>query len=219
MSGAPGLILALDTATDFPSFAVGTPREPGGEVRLDDRRALSRDVERVVGSLLAERGAGARDLTAVVVADGPGSFTGLRIGAAFAKGLCRALGVPLLSAPSLVGAAARAAAVSGRPSPVEVAVGYDALRGEWYRAKYRVGPGGVEVIEAPAIVVAGGGGGTTGRVVATEANASAAALLGLVGLPGGPAPVADPGRWEPAYGRPAEAEARRLREALGAPRP
>jgi tRNA threonylcarbamoyl adenosine modification protein YeaZ len=215
------MILAVDTATDVPSFALGTPGDPGDEVRLDDRRALSREIERIVAALLTARGATVRDLTAVVVADGPGSFTGLRIGAAFAKGLCRALGVPLLSAPSLLGAAARAARAAGVALPVEVGVRYDALRGQCFRAVYRLGEGGVEVLEAPALApnVAGPEEGMPRGLGATAVHASAAALLGLVGRPGGPAAIADPGGWEPAYGRPAEAEARRVAGERATARP
>lgn len=211
------MILAFDTATEYPTIALGNPGDPGADVRVEDRRSLSRDIGTIVSGVLAARGVVAGALTGVLVADGPGAFTGLRIGAAFAKGLCRALGVPLLSAPSLLGAAAAAARAAGGSEPVDVEVRYDALRGECYRAVYRVGWGGVEVVEAPGLAPAGaerpGGPGTR----ASERNASAAALLGLVGRPGGPVPVGDPGRWEPAYGRLAEAEARRLaRERSGA---
>ena len=206
------MILALETATDFPSLALGTPDDPGEDTRLADRRALSREIERLVAGLLASRGLEVRALAGVLVADGPGSFTGLRIGAAFAKGLCRVLGVPLLAAPSLLGAAARAAAAAGCAPPLEVVARYDALRGECYRAVYRIGTFGAEVLAAPALVPAGTGTDGFGAraLAATERDASAAALLGLVGRAGGPVPVADPHVWQPAYGRPAEAEARRL---------
>ena len=225
MSGRPAaprgrLILALDTATDFPSFALGTPAEPGPDRRLGDRRALSRDVERVVASLLAAQGAAARDLAAVLVADGPGSFTGLRIGAAFAKGLWRGLGVPLLTARSLLGAAVGAARGAGAPLPVEVVACYDALRGECHRAVYRVHENAVEVVEDAALADAASADRAAGEgtIRASEAQASAAALLGLVGVPGGPVPIEEPSGWEPTYGRPAAAEAKRLREGRGASR-
>jgi tRNA threonylcarbamoyladenosine biosynthesis protein TsaB len=216
------MILALDTATDYLTIALGIPEEPGTDLRVGDRRSLSRDIGAIVSGLLEARGVRAATLTGILVADGPGAFTGLRIGAAFAKGMCRALGVPLITAPSLLGAAigaARAVAV-GSAFPLDVEARYDALRGECYRAVYRVGESGVEVLSPPAL--AGAGEATWGEaghtVLASERDASAAALLGMLGRPGGPQPVADAGRWEPVYGRPAEAEARRLareRDAAG----
>lgn len=218
-AGAPAsrcaVHLALDTATDVPTLALGTPDAPGDEVRLGDRRALSREIDRAVAALLGERRVAASDLAGIVIADGPGSFTGLRIGAAFAKGLCRALGVPLLTAPSLLGAAVKAADRAGCARPLEVVACYDALRGECFRAVYAVGRDGVEVRSEPAIAAAPGTAGVTGAVRADERDASAAALLGLLGRPGGPRPIADPQGWQPAYGRPAEAEARRLASERG----
>jgi tRNA threonylcarbamoyladenosine biosynthesis protein TsaB len=46
------------------------------------------------------------DLTAVAISSGPGSFTGLRVGMAAAKGLCRALNLPLIAVPTLEALAA-----------------------------------------------------------------------------------------------------------------
>ena len=205
-----GLYLALDTATDVPSLALGTPEDPGPGIRIPGRRELSRDLERSVAQLMAARGAGVADLEGVVVADGPGSFTGLRIGIAFAKGLCRARRLPLLAAPSLLGAAWTAVRGAGL-----VLAEYDALRGDVYRAAYRLGPFGVEVLHAPAIATAGSVTDLPGGYARASAEqASAAALLRLVGVSGGALAVADPAGWEPDYGRPAEAEARyRARQA------
>ena len=198
------LYLALDTATDVPSLALGTAEAPGGEVRIPSRRDLSREIEHVVGRLLAAHGADVGDLTGVVVADGPGSFTGLRIGIAFAKGLCRARSLPLLTASSLLGAARAAARGSG----VALAE-YDALRGDVYRAAYRFTPGSVEVLLPPALARAGSPISLPpGYACATAEHASAASLLRLAHLSGGPQALADPAAWEPTYGRPAEAEAR-----------
>ncbi len=198
------LFLSLDTATDRPTLALGTPAAPGNDVAPRHRHDLSRDIDRLARELFAARGSGPAQLAGIVVADGPGSFTGLRIGIAFAKGLCRVLGVPLLAAPSLLGAA-RAASKNGALVLAE----YDALRGDVYRAVYRFGATGIEVVAPPAL-------GRKGEPApadaarAGERDASAAALLALVGMVGGPAPVHEPATWEPAYGRPAEAEARRL---------
>lgn len=208
------LFLALDTATDVPSLAVGSPDAPGEDVRLASRRDLSRDIEHATAALLARRGVGLGDVAGVVVADGPGSFTGLRIGIAFAKGVCRARGLPLLTAPSMLGAACAAAGGAGT-----VLVEYDALRGDVYRAVYRFGPavpgaglsaaGALEVLDPPALVPRIAPPPAHARLVrADAANASAGALIRLHGL-GALVTVEAPDSWEPSYGRLAEAEVRR----------
>jgi tRNA threonylcarbamoyl adenosine modification protein YeaZ len=205
------LYLALDSATDTPSLALGTFRDPGSVIQVPGRRELSREIERLAARLLAERGVAAGALSGVVVADGPGSFTGLRIGIAFAKGLCRAGRLPLLAAPSLLGAAFAASLAGGT-----VLVEYDALRGDVYRAAYHFAPSGaVEVLLPPALVAASSPVSLAGAYRrATAQHASAASLLRLCGVRGAVPRVADPATWEPVYGRPAEAEARyRARQA------
>jgi len=199
-------VLALDTATARATFAAGVPGSSPSDLVITEKRDLSRVLERAAGDVLRAGGWTAADLSGIVVADGPGGFTGLRIGVAFAKGLCRALGVPLLAAPSLLGAA-RAAVEGDGDAEAE----YDALRGEVYRAAYRfAADGSVSVLQDPELVIAGAAGGEASRRRATERHASAAALIRLTGVAGGPQPVADPAAWEPVYGRLAEAEARRL---------
>lgn len=198
-------VLALDTATARASFAVGIPGSAATDLVIAEKRDLSRVLERAAADVLRAAGCAPADIGAVVVADGPGGFTGLRIGIAFAKGLCRALGVPLLSVPSLLGAARAVVDAEG-----EAVAEYDALRGEVYRAAYRFAPDGtVSVLELPHLAVAGTAERPAGRH-ASEMHASAAALVRLTGVAGGPVVVADAATWEPAYGRLAEAEARRL---------
>ena len=202
----PALLLSIDTATDRPTLALGTPGDPGANAVILHRHDLSGEIDRVARSLFASRGVAPSVLAGVLVADGPGSFTGLRIGIAFAKGLARALAVPLLAAPSLLGAARAVGGGGG-----VVVADYGALRGDVYRAIYRFDAGGVTVLASPTLVPFASAPAVEGAfLTATDADASAAALLGLLGLPGGPAALRDPELWEPSYGRPAEAEARRL---------
>jgi len=199
-------LLAIDTATSRPTLAVGVPGQPSLERAIADRHDLSREIERVTLALLAEAGLAPRDLAGVIVADGPGSFTGLRIGVAFAKGLCRALAVPLSAIPSMLGAARSA------PDGAAVVVEYDALRGDVYRAAYRLAAASVTVLAAPHLVRAGSPVDLAGAVRAGEAQASAALLLRVAAIPGVTSALFDPSSWEPSYGRRAEAEARRLEQ-------
>lgn len=54
-----------------------------------------------IEDVLQEANMSSRDLDAIAVGSGPGSFTGLRIGVAAAKGMCFALDIPLLSVPTM----------------------------------------------------------------------------------------------------------------------
>ena len=91
----------------------------------------------MVDEALARSGRCAADLDAVACGAGPGSFTGLRIGLATAKGLCFALGKPLVMVSSLAALAARAP--DGR-----VCATIDAYKGEVYAGLFVV-TGGVPV--------------------------------------------------------------------------
>src|SRR2546421_2096218 len=83
------LILAFDTATDVATSALVADGEVLGE-RTSRAVTLLEDVD----ALLRQGGAHPRDLGALAIGIGPGSFTGLRIGLATARGLGLALGIP-----------------------------------------------------------------------------------------------------------------------------
>ncbi len=133
-------ILALDTGTPTASVAVAS-REAGAIFqRNEPARTHGPTVLVLVESVLAEAGLTPADLAAVACGRGPGSFTGLRIGLATAKGLCFALGVPLL-APSSLEALARAVArgldSNDHAEPTTVVACLDARRQEIFAAAWR----------------------------------------------------------------------------------
>jgi tRNA threonylcarbamoyladenosine biosynthesis protein TsaB len=76
-----------------------------------------------------------RELDAIAVSAGPGSYTGLRIGASVAKGLCYALGKPLLAVPTLAALANGIRVNSNIPEAVYMPV-MDARRMDIYTALY-----------------------------------------------------------------------------------
>lgn len=94
-------ILLLETATEICSVGL----------RVDGRLVARRDSEndfqhsrvitRFIEAVLAEGDCKMTDLKAVVLSSGPGSFTSLRVGAATAKGICLALGIPLVVGDTL----------------------------------------------------------------------------------------------------------------------
>jgi tRNA threonylcarbamoyl adenosine modification protein YeaZ len=186
---------------------------------------------------LQRAGASLDDLRGIVLSDGPGSFTGLRIGASVAKALAQTRKLPLWTAPSLLVRAAGASA--GEALVLSVA---NALRGEVYAAGYRFLPDGIQTVLTPSVrrpedlvasalqpaVIIGDAPPDVlailerwvGRPVIgpPEGFPRAALLLDLVGRTGGAREVEAIRDWEPVYGRPAEAQARWER-AHGRPLP
>lgn len=84
-----------------------------------------------IEEILKETGITAQDLKAVAVSKGPGSYTGLRIGVSTAKGLCYALGIPLISVDTLQVLAKKVTVENGLIIPM-----IDARRMEVYSAVF-----------------------------------------------------------------------------------
>lgn len=94
------MILALDTSTAIASVALydGTV---SAEITWYSGRNHSVELMGQVENLLKLRRLSTTDLEAIAAAIGPGSYTGLRVGLAAAKGLCLALSVPMIGVCSL----------------------------------------------------------------------------------------------------------------------
>src|SRR5215203_6725909 len=97
------LILAFDTATDRATSALVDDGEVLGE-RVSRASTLLADVD----ALVRQAGAHPRDIGGLAVGIGPGSFTGIRIGLAAARGLALALDVPAAGVSTLDALAAGA---------------------------------------------------------------------------------------------------------------
>lgn len=237
------MLLAIDTATDSASVALGMVGSEPLEENMAGARRHAAGLLPMIQRLLGRAGASLDEVTGIVLSDGPGSFTGLRVGASVAKALVHARSLPLWVAPSLQ---ARAAGVAA-PGKVVLAVS-SALRGEVYAAAYRFLPDRISTELAPSVrrptdligsglephIIVGeapvdilavleqwGGRPVTGPPAGSP---RASQLLALVGQAGGARLVEVAAAWEPVYGRPAEAQARwesahgrRLPDSVGSP--
>lgn len=218
------LRLALDTSTRLGAVALGEDARILAESLLSVRATHSETVLPEVRRLLRRAGREIGEVEEIVVGSGPGSFTGVRIAASLAKGLCAATGARLLAYSSL------AAVAAGTGLPSRVCVLFDARRDELYVAGWettsplstRFGPAVMRVEEAleacgdPAAWAFAGGGalsrrdaleGRGGRVLSPlHEGPRAGALLALAVEQPGAGAVEDPAAWEPGYLRASGAE-------------
>lgn len=140
--------LALDTGSPVVSLAIGDARGALASRTIELRQSSER-LLRQVGELLEETGWHLGDLRGAVVLQGPGSFTGLRVGLATVLGLHQALGLPATALPTL-GVLARAAAEHVRDGD-EVIAAVDALRGEWMARTFVFEGGEPQPVDAASL--------------------------------------------------------------------
>lgn len=95
------LILCIETGTDICSVGIVSNGELISLRESDSGRDHAKKVAVFVDELLSENNIDPQQIDAVAVGEGPGSYTGLRIGVSFAKGLCYGLGKPLIAVSSL----------------------------------------------------------------------------------------------------------------------
>jgi tRNA threonylcarbamoyl adenosine modification protein YeaZ len=221
--------LAIDTGTSLASIAVGVPPAFESATQLGGARAHAAAIIELIDRCLRALDQGPADLGGIVVGDGPGGFTGLRIGWAAAKGLAQERELPIVAIPTLLALAAGAAALVGA---VPIASWIDALRGEVFGAMYVVYPDRVETLLAPivgtpehlaarapqrprvvvadTVQYAGFAESWSGAPQVTTAvlRPAAVSLLALHAVAGTGRRLDDRSAAEPDYGRQAEAQAR-----------
>ena len=210
-------VLAIDTSSAVGSVAVGREGEIVAGVVLERRSEHASRLVPAIDLALRRAGASPRSLTGIVVGEGPGSFTGVRVAAATAKGLTRALSIPLWAVSSLA-----AAALASGAHPVRYAL-FDARADRVYGACYGVGSAGVETLvephaatlrdvladDVPPGAVFVGDGADRHRAVIEGAGypvrgepaaaSLAEGLLRYLRLRPGEPPLEDVRLWEPAY--------------------
>jgi tRNA threonylcarbamoyladenosine biosynthesis protein TsaB len=160
------ILLGFDTATSATAVALlrsdGTIGEARDDPQASERPHHTSDALGLAAGLLDAAGLDWRDLDAIAVGLGPGTFTGLRVGVATARGLAQSLNLPLVGVSSLKALALPALAIDAQEamraaasqdvdagSPVLAVL--DARRGEVFLAAYGRGDGNPE-LAAPRVL-------------------------------------------------------------------
>jgi len=133
------LILSIDTATPVAGVSLVDDNTIRYEGLVNNGYKHSRNILGMIDTALRQSGCDLADVDAIAVTTGPGSFTGLRIGLATAKGLALAAGKPLIGIPTLDAVAHSLDWRSGLICPV-----MNARKGEVYASFYRETGNGLE---------------------------------------------------------------------------
>lgn len=128
---AKKVLIGLDTSTDCCLVALGCEGELWEESCLLAPRAHQKILLSELDRLLSRRKLGVEELELIIVGQGPGSYTGLRVGFATARALSLALKIPIFTIPSFEVIAARFF-----PEAERVLVATDAKRNQVYLALY-----------------------------------------------------------------------------------
>ncbi|ARK28630.1 tRNA (adenosine(37)-N6)-threonylcarbamoyltransferase complex dimerization subunit type 1 TsaB [Halalkalibacter krulwichiae] len=133
--------LAIDTSSFVMGIAITDGERTLGEVTTNIKKNHSIRLMPAINKLLKEVGVTAKELTRVVVANGPGSYTGVRIGVTTAKTLAWSLNIPVIGVSSLTVMAQTGRFFQGVIVPI-----MDARRGQVYTGHYEAEGMSVQLI-------------------------------------------------------------------------
>lgn len=141
-------VLAIDTSNYSLGLAVVDKEQVIGEYITNVKKNHSIRVMPSIETLLKDCDLTPQDITKIVVAKGPGSYTGVRIGVTIAKTLAWTLNIPLVGISSL----AILAASVGRYFPGQVSPLFDARRGQIYTGLYQYDNGIMTTVESDQLL-------------------------------------------------------------------
>lgn len=141
-------VLAIDTSNLVLGVALLEEDKVIGEVITNLQKNHSIRAMPAIEQLMKECNVTPKDLTKIVVAMGPGSYTGVRIGVSIAKTLAWSLQIPLVGVSSLEVLAANGRYFNGYISPL-----FDARRGQVYTGLYSYNHSQLETVESDQILL------------------------------------------------------------------
>ncbi len=126
------IILAVESSGNVASAAIAERSKILAEYTVNIGKTHSQTLLPMIDRVLSDAEMSVNDLDAIAVSRGPGSFTGLRIGSATAKGLAASAGIPIIDVPTLEALAVGVGNAGGRLiCPI-----IDARRNEVYSALF-----------------------------------------------------------------------------------
>ena len=128
------MLLAIDTSTVQLGLALYDGTTVAAELTWTSRQRHTVELAPALAGLLGRTGISMGDLSALGVAIGPGSFTSLRVGLAFAKGLALARKIPIIGVPTLDVVAA-SQPMQAIPLAAVLQAGRTRVAVGWYRAR------------------------------------------------------------------------------------
>ena len=140
------LLLSIDASAEKATVVLAENGVPVAVMTNDVQKTHATWIHGAITECFRLAGAKITDLQAVGLTSGPGSYTGLRVGMATAKGICYALNVPLVAVNSLLAIASSTKQVNG----ARICAMMDAGRMEVYAALYTAE---LEEIQAPAAII------------------------------------------------------------------
>ncbi len=196
-------ILGIDSSGMVASAAIIADGVLASEFTVNNKQTHSQTLLPMIEKVVDMSGVSLESLDAIAVAAGPGSFTGLRIGASTAKGMGLALKKPIVPVPTLEGLAYRVGVADGLICPM-----MDARRNQVYTGIYRIADSGLECLEEQCAVAI--------EEIGEKINAlsgAAVAALGEIYFHGGR--MEEAGQHRPIYLRKSQAEREREQRMKG----
>lgn len=133
------MILSIDTFSSVCGVTILNNQKMVCSTQLLLPNAHSEILLNLIDQSLIQSKTGKKDLTAVSILSGPGSFTGLRIGASVAKGLCYGLEIPLLSVSTFEAWFFNWSRLANEPNKSEIGFLVDARQGDFYGSVFKNG--------------------------------------------------------------------------------
>lgn len=172
-------VLGIETATLVCGAAVAIDGRVAADAWVEERNVHAERLMALIDQVLRDAETGTGALDAIAVSEGPGSFTGLRVGVSVAKGLAHATGKLLAGVPTLTAIAERTVREHARSVPELIVPLLDARRGEVYYQLFKCENGLVVPLAGPEVgLIAGVRALLAGRPVLVTGEAAERVMEG-----------------------------------------